>query len=296
MILFISKHQDVPKIKSEVIPDAYLVHSSYKRLETNLRPNLFGIKLPIVGTENYIINGTKYPLSPSHFMTVNADSKGAVIIKDEEDVKGLCLGFNRTYIDQLFFQSQLTETEQLELKEGKTSFALTDHTFRFGNDPLSKFLMKLKRTFQFEQPIDNLDVHEYYYNIANLLFEHQNGINQQVNQLSQSKKSTREETFKRIDLMDQIIHDRFQEPITLEEICKAAYLSKYHAIRAYRQIKSISPYQKIIALRLEKGKSLLEKGESVNQVAMMTSFSDRRAFTRAFVKHYGFAPSLIRKK
>ena len=100
--------------------------------------------------------------------------------------------------------------------------------------------------------------------------------------------------------MDDYIHDNYKKDITLDKLSQISLLSKYHALRCYQKINNITPYKKILMLRLEEAKQLIKKGMSIRDVAYETNFADYRAFSKKFKMYFKMTPSQykasIRKK
>ena len=87
--------------------------------------------------------------------------------------------------------------------------------------------------------------------------------------------------------------EAFQQSV--DDLAKVACLSKYHALRSYQKIKRVTPYQKVLSLRLEESMRLISIWYSIAETAMLTQFSDRRALSRAFKKYFGYTPSKLQK-
>jgi AraC family transcriptional regulator len=60
-----------------------------------------------------------------------------------------------------------------------------------------------------------------------------------------------------VERVIQRMHDRVDEPLTLKEMSRIAYISPYHFNRIFRQTTGIPPNQFFYALRLETAKRLL---------------------------------------
>jgi AraC-like DNA-binding protein len=78
---------------------------------------------------------------------------------------------------------------------------------------------------------------------------------------------------------------------SLDQLAQVSMLSKFHLLRLYREVYRCTPHQYLMQLRLEQAKVLLKKGMPPTEVALQLSFSDRRAFTKAFRAVTGVAPS-----
>lgn len=84
----------------------------------------------------------------------------------------------------------------------------------------------------------------------------------------------------------------YKEPISIEQVSKALYLSPSHISHTFNDKLRISFPDYINSLRLDDAIHLLEHGDhSMDQVAERSGFPTVRTFNRAFQKRYGMSPS-----
>lgn len=92
------------------------------------------------------------------------------------------------------------------------------------------------------------------------------------------------------------IQQHFADHILVEELAKACNLSVSALERRFKKHLQETPQQYITKVRLEHGKHLLmETDKAIGTIALDTGFADHSHFTRAFKKHFGHAPSGLRK-
>ena len=83
----------------------------------------------------------------------------------------------------------------------------------------------------------------------------------------------------RLQVMMQYIHDHYQEEITLEEIAKAASISKSSALHLFQSGIQIPPVAYLIQYRLMQAAELLyNTAKPVSVIAAETGFYKRRLF------------------
>lgn len=85
------------------------------------------------------------------------------------------------------------------------------------------------------------------------------------------------------------------EHITLEQMCHASGLSKSTLLRSFTKAKGVTPYRYLQAIRIDRGKALLERGVLPIDVASQTGFSDQSHFTNAFHSFIGLSPAAYRR-
>ena len=73
------------------------------------------------------------------------------------------------------------------------------------------------------------------------------------------------------------------QPLTVEELAKAAGMSKYHFLRIFKEVMGVTPYKYMLMKRIEAAKKILKTTElSVYEVSMMVGFKDECHFSRTF--------------
>jgi AraC family transcriptional regulator len=92
------------------------------------------------------------------------------------------------------------------------------------------------------------------------------------------------------------LHERYAEPITLDEMARIAISSRFHFSRMFRQTTGVSPCQFLAALRLEAAKRLLVTSPlSVTEICMAVGYSSLGTFTTQFTGAVGASPLRLRQ-
>jgi AraC-like DNA-binding protein len=104
------------------------------------------------------------------------------------------------------------------------------------------------------------------------------------------------EVYSNIYLTRQVIIARhfidthFSSPITLDNICKNACISKYHFLRSFKKLYGRTPYQHLTSIRIQHAKTLLKKDLPVLEVCFSVGFDSSTSFTALFKKLVGVTP------
>lgn len=92
------------------------------------------------------------------------------------------------------------------------------------------------------------------------------------------------------------IHQNFSKDISLDEISKRVYSSKYHFSRVFKKYTSSTPYQYLIAVRLEHARLLLStSGYPVKAIAERCGFKRLDYFSAMFKRKFKSSPSQYRE-
>ncbi|HMR81984.1 MAG TPA: AraC family transcriptional regulator [Niabella sp.] len=79
-----------------------------------------------------------------------------------------------------------------------------------------------------------------------------------------------------------------------KQLCRQTYLNHFTFNYGFKRLFGLSPYKYYTGLRMERGKELLRKGESVHSVAADLDFESPRAFGKAFKIAFGLTPRKYR--
>jgi len=98
-----------------------------------------------------------------------------------------------------------------------------------------------------------------------------------------------------VERVIRMMRDRLDEPLTLQEMSRIAYISPFHFNRIFRQVTGIPPNQFFYALRLETAKRLLlTTNTSVTDLCFDVGYNSLGTFIRRFTGLVGLSPSRFR--
>ena len=96
----------------------------------------------------------------------------------------------------------------------------------------------------------------------------------------------------RLQKMLTYIYENYAEQVTLEDIAKAADISRSEAGRCFQTYMGCSPVDALIQYRLQMAHQLLsDRTQTLQQISYACGFNSVNYFSRRFRKKYGYAPS-----
>ena len=108
--------------------------------------------------------------------------------------------------------------------------------------------------------------------------------------LSREGEDSRSRSHTAVDLAMDYINKNFGEPITLDSVAKASYLSVNQLCRLFSEHCGTTVAKYITSKRITEAKKMLASGRSVTETAMVCGFGDYSGFIRVFKKNVGMTP------
>ena len=94
----------------------------------------------------------------------------------------------------------------------------------------------------------------------------------------------------------EFMRDHYMEPLTLEQLAQASYMSKYYYTRQFRKYTGLSPYDYLTSIRISHVKNLLiSTSLTIEQISWQTGFRGAKNLIRAFHQALGMTPGEYRK-
>ncbi|GFE58607.1 AraC family transcriptional regulator [Geobacter sp. AOG1] len=92
------------------------------------------------------------------------------------------------------------------------------------------------------------------------------------------------------------IHDNFNGTLYLDDLARAAHLSKFHFCRNFKHYIGVSPMRFVNMVKIRKAEALLLQADvTISTVAYNLGFNDQSEFTRQFKSIIGVSPSAYRR-
>ena len=90
------------------------------------------------------------------------------------------------------------------------------------------------------------------------------------------------------------MHTSYAEPLGVDDLARAAAMSRFHFSRLFREQVGDAPYQYLVGVRLDRAAELLRGGRhGATEAALAVGFTDPSRFARAFKARFGVLPSSL---
>ncbi|NUJ40462.1 helix-turn-helix transcriptional regulator [Pseudoalteromonas sp. 0303] len=82
----------------------------------------------------------------------------------------------------------------------------------------------------------------------------------------------------------------YMKKIELDDMAKAAFLSRFHYVRVFRRMYGLTPRAYLRDIRISKAKELLKNGETITTVCFEVGYDSLSTFSSVFKKCAGCTP------
>lgn len=268
--------------------------TSLAAIDAPLDTSRLHISLPTAGAEPYFVDEKPHTANTGDFFVFMKGQEARAVGSFKENVEGYCFFLEeKTLQDAAFGASQ-----PLELALDEVGFGhawqlpqLPTRSYSLLENPLGQALTTLRESLRSANGGCAVDWSATYFNLATAYLRTCGEVSGQFAAIAASRLSTRLEIHRRLGIAHSYLLENYGSAPSLDELAQVSMLSKFHLLRLYREVYRCTPHQHLMQLRLEQAKVLLKKGLPPSEVALQLSFSDRRAFTKAFRNGTGVSPS-----
>jgi AraC-like DNA-binding protein len=201
----------------------------------------------------------------------------------------------------ILFENENLEIELTKLPRFQQDTTVTLHFADRDQEAIQPFLKKGKRSDAVRRTVKmDYFLHALLSSEADALFKEQclidliNAIN--YNAATPHPSNENAYSVKTVEDAKEFLYQNFSQKIQIADMAAAVYVSVFHFCRLFKRIAGVSPYQFLLAIRMEEAKRLLKQGESVTQAAFSTGFQSLEHFSHAFNRFQGTEPSALRRK
>jgi AraC-like DNA-binding protein len=105
------------------------------------------------------------------------------------------------------------------------------------------------------------------------------------------RAATRREIVRRISLATDFIHSNYARPLMLSDMASAAFLSRHHFLRLFKQLQNVTPHEYLQRKRTSVAARLLRATQlQVEDIVKEVGFDSRSTLFRALRRFHGMTP------
>jgi len=268
--------------------------ASTRRVETPPLPSALSVKLVLQGAATFELGRRRVLVEAGQCLVVNEGERYAVSIASDQPVQSFSLHFR----PGLAVEVAAARREPWERAlDGDAALRAAPQLCDALQTP-SPALLQLLGAVRERALAGERDGEAYealFIATLDRLLADDEGLRSRCETLDAVRPATRAELARRAGWARDYIHSNYAEPITLAQIAEAARLSKFHLLRAFRQVYGATPHALLTARRAEVAARLLAKPDAdLTAVAEAAGFGSRWSLQRALRRHCGATGRALR--
>lgn len=255
------------------------------------------IKSFVSGEALYEVGKGSFRLGADKYLVLNGGQEYSIIIDAATPVESFCV----------FIAPSLARSVQRSLTLPSTQL-LDDPDVRSGSPPsfvertcphdgvVSPVLVRL-RTMHARHRDEASWLEEGLHELMARLFRKHHDTLREAEDVQSLRASTREDLYRRLHLAREYAAACLDQSLTLDDLARVAGLSPNHLLRTFRSLFGQTPYQYIVAKRIERAEALLTTSDtSITEICFEVGWRSLGSFSFAFHRHTGLSPRAYRRQ
>ena len=243
--------------------------------------------------ESYYIDNRRLQVNNYSYLLIDASTRYEYRLKAEAPNHSVMVSFPTGLVDEFLYPD--TYARQSGTSARDTSPFLLAQGLHAHDRQVSPLLFEMVQrldagcteTMWYEERMREL--------LSQLLFRHQTML-VGLSRLRAAKYETKRSLARRIQRSIDLIHERYNDALTLKDLSRAACMSPYHFLRSFRSLHETTPSRYLQQTRINVARQILRSADTpVAKICSLTGFGNRSAFHRAFKRHAGVTPDQFRK-
>jgi AraC-like DNA-binding protein len=275
--------------------DTFLLHGKVQDYEWEGVGSL-SLKSFYSGQALYRVETGAHLVDDRCYLLLNHQQHYDLTIAAEPPLESFCIFFAPGFAEDV--ARSLTDPD-VRLLDELYGPAAPVHFFErtYPHDALvSPLLFRLREAAR-KQPLEPVWLHEQLHGLMESLLQVHQQTWREAEQLPASKRSTREELYRRLARARDYAAALFASPLTLAELAQVACLSPNHFLRTFQAAFHQTPHQYLTASRLEAAQRLLRHTDrSVTEICFDVGFVSLGSFSSLFRQKVGLSPEAYRRQ
>jgi AraC-like DNA-binding protein len=252
------------------------------------------LKCVFEGSEVYETNLCRYLVTSRNYLVFNHGQMYASHLEGRQEVSSLAVFWEPETAADILDRALSDGLLEGSKRGSDCSFRFVERLYP-SDDLVTPSVAKLRRLLDDNNP-DPLAIDEQLHNLLERLVCAHTRLEGEIQSITALRYSTRMELYSRLYRARDFIEDSFSQDLTLDELAGVACLSKYHFLRAFRQLFGLTPHAYLTRKRLDRARQLLlETDHLVNEVCAAVGFDNPSSFVRLFRLTFKQPPNFLRR-
>jgi AraC-type DNA-binding domain-containing proteins len=233
------------------------------------------------GTERYFVDNRTLNVDDDSYLILNDRRTYASSLRSDRPVRSFSIFFQPGFAEEVLGGMLTPQDRILDrcIEPERRSVEFAEHLRRHDRlvTPVLRYI-----AFHVDKGIDD---EAWYEEQLSFLLERMLGSHrltaQAIQSLPASRSAKRLELYRRLSWGRDFIHSNYQRPITIDDMARAACLSKFHFIRLFHALEGVTPYRYLQQKRVAAAQRLLANTQlSHVEIADQVGFDHRSTMFR----------------
>ena len=256
------------------------------------RPNIKGtlsLFMNLQGESICKVNNTSHVINKNSYFVSNNLEEYTLEIDSKNKTETFNIHISEEILKSVYQQSVYSSSKLLESFDHNAASINFMHRL-FAKDEFIQNVIEQLGNAKLNNTYSSFLEDELLYSLTKKLMNKHIILRNKIESVTDLKKKTREEIVKKLMLSLDFMHSKPYFKIELDELAKVACISKFHYIRLFKLIFSVSPYQYIQQLKINRSLILLKKKVPIQEIAIELGFENPQSFSLFFKKYQLLAP------
>jgi AraC family transcriptional regulator len=273
-----------------------IVSGAAHRAEYGVYRQTLSIKMVAGGSEHYYVDRRRLTVTDETYLVLNEGREYSSVLQGPADAYSFCLFF-RPNMTQDIAGAVATGVERAldagrELAPRRVEFTENLRPHDSVVTPVMRFIRR-----HVEQGVEDPEWYEeqFQYLLARLI-RAQDRSTAGAERIECLRASKRKELLKRLGWATDYAHSNLHQPLTLNDMARAATLSSFHFLRLFRQLHGVTPMTYLRSQRAQRAVALLTTTPlDVSEISELVGMS-RMTLWRALQDMHGEGPKKLRQR
>ncbi len=262
-------------------------------------PDLLGalsIKAVLSGSVIWETGGQSYVVRENSYLVVNQGQPYTFIIDSAAPRTTLSVFFQHGFVEEVHRCLTRPDSALLDSPDASPPGSLI---FRQRLEPEPSGVLAALRGLHAAKArgqMSSVATEEAFFRIARALVCEFPRAEEAASHFSAVRASTREELLRRVLRGRDFLLSRMDESVSVADAARAACMSTYHFLRAFRTAFRVTPHQFLTTQRLARARTLLRGGKhTVTDVCLDSGFRSLGSFSSLFRRRFGVSPQEVQR-
>lgn len=266
--------------------------------ETHDHVSRLSIRCNLTGEQHYKAGGNDFLVKPGNYLVVNQGQHYKTSFSSPTEQEMILVAFQPSFAKSVF--NAVTSSDESLLNNpfsiGTSLPGFFEQTYDM--DPvIQQYFVKLRKIIDLDDEIKKeIDLDSIYAALLTRLINIQPDISKRIDLLTQRKRSTRVELYRRLNIARDFMLANVASKISVDQIAKTACLSEHHFKREFKTMFGFSPHQYLLQVRMSRAKEMLKQNQQdIKAIALSAGFENESSFIRQFKQMSGITPARFRR-